>query len=290
MTLSNLLSSATKRLAPQLGLYEAKATVRIIIETLKGYDPVQVLMHGDDEISDFIKRKISNVVDRVLAGEPVQYVLSTARWYGMDFKVTPDVLIPRPETQGLVDLIVNEWAGKPDLKVLDLGTGSGAIAIALSRNLTFPNVTAVDISPKALDIAKENANALKAKIKTVVWDIFKLGDSGRALPTRWDIIVSNPPYVLDSERLGMDARVTEHEPSLALFVPDADRVRYYEAIARYAKETLSKGAGMLYFEINPLTVKEVVTELDKLKVFTDIHVLRDSFGKERYLSAKRDDY
>lgn len=281
MTIDALLRRTTARLEPALGAREARATVELVLEQLKGWDAVQRLMHGDEEAGDWLAAKVEAAAARVLEGEPVQYVLGCARWRGMELEVNPSVLIPRPETAQLVDLVADDMAGRKDLRVLDLGTGSGAIAIALARELPFARVTAIDVSPEALATARRNAAALKARADFVEADMTQLQPD----PARqWDVIVSNPPYVLDSEKPAIDIRVKGHEPSTALFVPDSDPLRYYRPVTRYAAETLAPGGG-LYYEINPLTADLLLADVRRW--FPDARPVRDVHGVYRFLAARR---
>lgn len=261
---------------------EAEATARIIFEDVAGYDRNYIFADGDREILDFTQSKIERVVEKVIGGEPVQYAVGKARFMGMDFNVSPAVLIPRPETEGLVDLITDRWGGRRDLRVLDLCTGSGCIAIALARALPYARVEGVDISADALAVAKKNAADLHAPVSFCQADVFKMNAPEKA---ENDIIVSNPPYVAESEKAQMDARVLRYEPSLALFVPDSDPLKYYDAIAGYACASLRPG-GMLYFEINPLFSAGLSAML-KSKGFDDMTVLRDYRGTKRYATAVR---
>lgn len=266
------------RLAP-LGS-EAEDTARIIFEDVAGYDRNYIFVNGDREILDFTMRHISDAVERVLAGEPVQYVVGKARFMGMDFIVTPDVLIPRPETEGLVDMITDHWEGKNDLRVLDVCTGSGCIAIALSRALPFAQVEGTDISDDALAVAKKNATELHARVDFIKADALSLSEPSAP---EYDVIVSNPPYVCVSEKASMDDRVLSYEPGLALFVPDNDPLKFYDAIAHYARKAL-RPSGQLFFEINPRFAKEI-SEMLSAKGFTGVGIFRDYLGAKRYATA-----
>lgn len=260
---------------------EARAMVRDIWEWLTGWNTTKVLLHTSDSASVFVESEFRRVTTRVIAGEPLQYVLGTAHFYGMTFDVTPDVLVPRPETAELVDFIVDDAAGRSDLNLLDIATGSGCIAIALARNLPFSHVEATDISAKALDVARANAARLRCNITFTQQDI--LTAKPPADPT-FDIVVSNPPYVMNSEKAEMESRVIDHEPPGALFVPDSDPLKFYLAVAVYAESALKAG-GRLYFELNPLTADELSSVLEKRGCWNDISIRLDSFGKKRMLRA-----
>ncbi|MDE6651348.1 MAG: peptide chain release factor N(5)-glutamine methyltransferase, partial [Paramuribaculum sp.] len=254
----------TRQLSALYPLSEAKAMTRLIFERLKGFTPADLVLKGAQEAGDFIEGKTAEIVKRLLHNEPIQYIFGIADFYGMEFKVTPDVLIPRPETAELVDIIVKDWKDRTDLHVADLCTGSGCIACALARNLPFSEVTAIDISSPALKIAQENAESQRVRIKFINNDVLSMQPSGDA----FDIIVSNPPYITEKEKAAMEPNVLDHEPALALFVPDSDPLRFYRPISGFAAHTLAP-KGMLYFEINPDYVRQIC-DLLKADGFTEI--------------------
>lgn len=266
-------------LRPIYGDRETEAIIRIIFHHLKGWNSVDMIMHEDDPLSHFVSGEIDGILFRLLNHEPIQYITGEARFHGMDFHVTPDVLIPRPETDQLVDLIIDNANDAPDLKVLDIGTGSGCIAIALARNLPFSHVSAIDISSKAIDVAKENANNLNAKINFIQADIFKWS----APDDSFDIIVSNPPYIDESEKSAMEHNVLDFEPHSALFVPDSDPLLFYHRITLIAKDALTDH-GRLYFEINPRHASQL-KEWIRSQGFDDVEIIKDAFEKDRFISA-----
>lgn len=280
-TLKQLLDSSRSRLMPVYGGSEASWLLRIIMKHLKGWDQVELLMRADKEVSDFTVSSVNAVIDRLLHHEPIQYIFGDTYWHGMTLKVTPDVLIPRPETEELVDLIVKDNR-QSDLKVLDVCTGSGCIAVALAKFMNFPQVTAIDISQPALAIARENAALQKVKVKFETADAL---DLGKTLTGKYVIIVSNPPYVMESEKSAMDSNVLDHEPALALFVPDRDPLKFYKAIATYAYTAL-EDKGRLYFELNPLTA-DVLREWLSQSGWNDVTLLPDINTKTRFLIARR---
>lgn len=280
MTVKEVADKAYRSLAPRFGEGEARWMVRLMMEEFKNYSPVDMAVRGDFDAGENVERRIDETVGRLLNGEPIQYIFGKARFYGMNLKVTPDVLIPRPETEELVDLIVNDRGGERDLRVLDVCTGSGCIAIALARNLPFSEVDAVDISREALAVARENASELKAAVCFKEGDALRMGADG----AEYDIIVSNPPYIAEHERAEMDRNVLEHEPALALFVPDADPLRFYIAIARYALVALKEQGG-LYFEINPLYASDLAGQM-KAMGWSDVSILPDMQKKNRFLIAR----
>lgn len=280
MTLQEKARAVVHRLEPLMGIGEARATVRIILEHIYGWKPVDIAIRLDNEISDFRSRQIDDIVDRLALGEPLQYILGSARFYGLDFSVTPDVLIPRPETEEMVDAILRVNTAS-DLRVLDIGTGSGCVAIALARNLRFPVITAIDVSEKALKVAAANAAALRTNIRFEHADVRTYNPPADS----FDIIVSNPPYVAESERDLMEARVVAHEPGLALFVPDSDPLLFYRPIAALAARALVPG-GRLYLEINP----RFATDVGRLVAdagLCNVEIIRDIHGRNRFVCAQR---
>lgn len=279
MTVKQKILEMRRRLAPLYGDGEAKAMTRLIFHSLKGWSFTDMIIHEGDEVSDYMSEKIEGILRRLLLNEPIQYILGEAYFYGMNLKVDRSTLIPRPETEELVDLIVKKWGEQADLRVLDIGTGSGAIAMALSRNLPFSKLTAIDISEEALKVAKSNAEMLKAKIEFLQKDIFEF----EAADASFDIIVSNPPYIDESEKADMEANVVEYEPHTALFVPDATPLIFYSRIAGIAAKALTDG-GSLYFEINPRHAQEL-TRLLANDGFSDVEIHKDLHGKERFISA-----
>lgn len=282
MTVDELHRECVTGLTPFLGAGEARAAADIIFEDVRGMTRTDLVLYGHRTVEDFTVSRIRRIVADIAAGTPVQYAVGTARFCGMDFKVTPAVLIPRPETRWLVDRITDDAARRRDLKILDCGTGSGCIAIALARALAFADINAVDISADALDVARENAVRTGTSVNFIQADLLRL--SAPSDPV-YDIIVSNPPYIAESERSDMDPRVYEREPSQALFVPDSDPLKFYRAISGYASAALVPG-GRLYFEINPRFADGMRSLLDS-DGFEDIDICRDFTGKLRYAVATK---
>ena len=256
---------------------EVQAMIRVICEDVFNYDQVDVALRQESELPDFAPQRIADIIARLQRHEPLQYIVGHARFHGHQFKVTPAVLIPRPETEQLVDLIVDENDGS-DLRVLDMGTGSGCIAISLARALKFAQVDALDVSRDALAVVRENAAALKVKVHFFESDMLAPQPAAR-----YDIIVSNPPYICWSEREAMDRNVKDHEPGQALFVPDNDPLLFYKAIARYASESLERG-GRLYLEINQRFGNEV-RRLLEVNGLDGVRIIEDSYGKVRFAAA-----
>ena len=236
MNLNQKIKELKRALIPVAGEREAYWMTRDIIEDVMGYNEVDMLLKGDEELSDFVARKIDEVAKRVLDGAPLQHVLGWARFAGNRFNVTQDTLIPRPETQELVDLIISRYGDAKDLNIIDVGTGSGCIAISLARGLKFAQVKGIDISDSALMIATENAKNLKAK---VVFEHRNALSLQQVKDESYDIIVSNPPYIAESERKDMERVVLDYEPSMALFVSDEDPLVFYRAIASWGRDVLT---------------------------------------------------
>ena len=221
------------------------------------------------------------IAEELKTQKPIQYILGETFFYGLRFEVDENTLIPRPETEELIALILSnyqiETSGNP--KILDIGTGSGCIAIALAKNILNSDVFAIDVSEKALEIAKRNAENNKVAVTFLRKNILTTED----LEQNFDIIVSNPPYVRKLEKAEINANVLEYEPHLALFVEDDDALIFYKKIANLAKKNL-KINGQLYFEINQYLGKETVELLEKLG-FKNIQLFKDIYGNDRMISA-----
>jgi len=280
-TVEQAVRTIRTALRPLYPAGEVEGFIRIIFRHLLHYEPVDILLRKDTVLPDFIPDKIDKVVEELKKSRPVQYIFNEARFHGHDFYVDESVLIPRPETEELVDIIVDE-NGLSDLSVLDAGTGSGCIAISLALALKFPEVTAVDVSEKALEVARRNAAALNARnIDFVCRDMLDMPvEVGK-----YDIIVSNPPYIAESEKAGMDRNVLDYEPSGALFVPDDDPLRFYKALSRFGADALKPG-GRLYFEINSRFPAEIKKMLDA-DGYVDVELLRDMQGLWRFARAHK---
>ena len=271
-------------LTPLYDAGEAQAIVRTVLDVEYGMTLTDIICGKVNELSSDEERNLEEIITRLQNGEPVQYVLGEADFAGRTFHVEPGVLIPRPETAELCQWIEEEVSSlKADERkqILDICTGSGCIAITLG--LTIPNseVTGWDISEDALRIAQGNVEMLKARnVRIEYQDALMLPKAAEAA----DIIVSNPPYICEKEKADMEKNVLEHEPSIALFVPDEDPLKFYRAIAEYASSAL-KSEGALYFEINPIYEKETREMLEELG-FKDIETKEDAFGKKRMMKAK----
>ena len=278
LTLGRVRRDIADSLKTKYGEREASAMARVIMTTLKGWSLTELLANEDREASEFIKNSARDIVAQLMEDVPLQYALGKTSFFGLSLKVGPGVLIHRPETEELVDLIVKENQS-PDLKVIDLCTGSGAIAIALARNLPFADVSAVDISQKAIEIAKENGDELKVKLNLEKEDIFKLDIEGE----NFDIMVSNPPYVDESEKSTMEANVLKYEPHEAIFVKDDDPLLFYRRILELAKSGVKEG-GKLYLEINPRHSQELKRMMED-NGFEEVRIVKDVHGADRFATA-----
>ena len=260
---------------------EAKAIVRLVLEECFGFSLADILSGKVASLSDADKKTLHAMMYRLESGEPVQYVLGVADFCGRQFHVAPGVLIPRPETAELCQWIIQRTTCLSPCEVLDIGTGSGCIAVTLAAEMSGAEVTGWDISDEALQIARENAKRTGVHVTFEKKDALHLQQDER----RWDIIVSNPPYIMPKEREGMEKNVLDHEPEIALFAPQEEPAIFYYKIADYAQQAL-KPHGYLYFELNPLTAEAVADYLRQLG-FQDIEIRKDQFGKNRFLKAKK---
>ena len=272
-------------LTPLYDAGEAQAIVRTVLDVEYGMTLTDIICGKVNELSSDEERNLEEIITRLQNGEPVQYVLGEADFAGRTFHVEPGVLIPRPETAELCQWIeeeVSSLEADERKQILDICTGSGCIAITLGLNIPNSEVTGWDISEDALRIAQGNVEMLKARnVRIEYQDALMLPKAAEAA----DIIVSNPPYICEKEKADMEKNVLEHEPSIALFVPDKEPLKFYRAIAEYASSAL-KSEGALYFEINPIYEKETREMLEELG-FKDIETKEDAFGKKRMMKAKK---
>lgn len=268
-------------LTPLLGDREARAVTRLAIEIITGWSQVDIALRDSDFLSTFRLNTFEKALSRLLSGEPVQYVVGFAPFHGNLYRVTPATLIPRPETSQLVDIIVDANRSRSDLRIFDIATGSGCIAIALARALPFASVDAIDISTEAIDVARDNASRLRAKVNFSCSDMLKLSPPPSPL---YDIIVSNPPYIMPSEAASMEKSVLDFEPATALFAPETDPLYFYRAIAAYSIRALRPGCA-LYLEINPLQADNLVSLLRSVG-FCSVDILLDDRRIRRFIVAK----
>ncbi len=263
------------RLAPHYDSGEARAILRLVMESRFGMPWTDVLCGGIDALSDGKLQELEGIVCRLEQSEPVQYVLGEAEFCGRMFAVAPGVLIPRPETEELV--AEASVLGDGAKTVLDIGTGSGCIALTLALEHPDWQVVGWDISPDALQIARGNAR--KLGVENIVFEQMDILNPAVGTDRKWDLIVSNPPYICQNERADMEKHVLQHEPETALFVPDDDPLLFYRAIADYGKLSLADG-GRLLFEINRRFGRETV-ELLRAREYNNVYVKADQFGNDR---------
>ena len=265
----------------------------ILTEYLHHLTRVEVALQPNFELSDTEIEKWNSILVQLQQDKPIQYITGEAWFYGLRFEVNENTLIPRPETEELVEWILNSpITQNPSLiTILDIGTGTGCIPIALKANLSQANVTAIDVSKKALEVAKRNAESNKVEINFIqanildVEDLLILTTPNSQLPASIDIIVSNPPYVRNIEKLEIKKNVLNYEPHLALFVEDTDALLFYRKIAQLALKSLSP-KGLLFFEINQYLGKETVELLQNLG-FKNIELKKDMFGNDRMVKSEK---
>lgn len=263
-----------RTLEPLYGNGEARAVTDYVLDVCFGLSKADIMCGAVEEMTAEKTAELNKIFNRLTKGEPVQYVLGRAEFSGRWFNVRPGVLIPRPETEELCAWITADSKASGSPKVLDIGTGSGCIAITLQLDMPESKVTAWDISADALDVARENAKQLGANVSFVKQDALNAKPEGE-----WDVIVSNPPYICEKEKKDMAVNVLEHEPHTALFVPDADPLLFYRAITRLAVQTLSNG-GRLYFEINPIYADDTCRMM-RAEGMTAVELRSDMYGKQR---------
>jgi release factor glutamine methyltransferase len=263
---------------------EIKELIRIIMESVCGLSPYQYLSMGDEMIPSEDKSKIENIVNRLVAYEPIQYILGREFFRGLEFNVNPSVLIPRPETAQLVSLIVEDWK-ESSPRVLDIGTGSGCIAVSIAKALSESTVVAMDVSAEALSVANGNARINSVDVRFVRADVLDDSTLGGVFDMGYDVIVSNPPYIAEKEKDDIERNVLDYEPSLALFVPDENPLLFYKAISKLAYENLNEG-GTLYFEINGAFGSETA-EAVRSEGFGTVEIIKDYYDKDRIIRAKR---
>ena len=276
VTVSHIRSALQECYPPR----EAANLSRIVCCEMLGQSHIDYYLGKDMILSPKDEKELESILSRLCNFEPIQYVQGTARFLGRTFRVAPGGLIPRPETEELVERMLEEVA--PASRILDIGTGSGCIAVTLSKELPEAEVTAWDISGEALAIAGDNNRLLQTSVQFVQRDVLTYQ------PTEdeyFDVIVSNPPYVTETEKKDMEPNVLNWEPSGALFVPDSDPLRFYRRIGDLGRSMLTVG-GRLYFEINRAFGEAVASMLRK-QGYTNVRIRKDISGNDRYVIAER---
>ena len=265
-------------LVPIYGEREARAVAMWLLEVSFALSRTSVMCGAVDQLSDADAERLQSMMNRLLNGEPVQYVAGVADFGPRQFRVAPGVLIPRPETYELCQWVMET---APCGALLDIGTGSGCIATTLALDMKGVQVTAWDVSAQALQIAAENSRRLGGSVCLEQQDALSPPDD----EARWKVIVSNPPYICENEKADMERHVLDYEPSLALFVPDDDPLRFYHAIGSYALKALDSD-GQLFFELNAMYAQETKTLLEKTG-FGNVTLREDQFGRTRFLKATK---
>lgn len=260
---------------------ELRELIRWIMEEVAGIPPYRLLL-AEDELTDKQRLQAEAIADRLAKKEPIQYILGKTSFCGLLFQVNREVLIPRPETEQLVRLIAEDFRARPLARILDIGTGSGCIAVSLASLLPASRVAALDVSSAALQVAAGNAVLNRVSVSWACMDIFS--SEADSCLGQYDCIVSNPPYIMEHERQDMDAGVLDYEPHQALFVPDADPLLFYRRIVQLARRHLA-GGGWLYFEINARCGDAMRGLLDGAG-FSRVAIMKDYFGKDRMLKAQ----
>lgn len=281
LTIQSAFTFITGALGDIYDAREAASIAHMVLEHLTGLGKLDRIVHKERQLTPEQHDALKQAIAALQRLEPIQYITGSAWFYGLEFKVTPAVLIPRPETEELVEWVVQDAAGKTELRILDIGTGSGCIPIAVKSALPGAHVSGADVSEAALEVARSNSEQLKLEVNFFALDALN-PQQMQALDS-YDIIISNPPYITQKEQAEMQQQVWGFEPSLALFVPDNDALLFYRHIAITALEKLNRG-GFLYFEINEAFGKEVVVLLQGLG-FEGVELKQDFFGKDRMIKA-----
>ena len=279
MILKEFQSYFTQELSINYPQTEIDTFFFYLMEEYLNFQRIDLVLKPDFEIPSKMLPLLENALEGLKKEIPIQYILGKTEFYGLPFRVTSDTLIPRPENEELVEWILNEVAPTKKTQIIDIGTGSGCIPISLAKHLPNATIFALDISKEALTVAKQNATLNEVAIQFIEKNILQTTH----LPQRFDVIVSNPPYVRDLEKIEIKKNVIENEPHLALFVTDDAPLLFYEKIADLAAKYLTKN-GLLFFEINQYLGKETVKML-KSKGFSSIELKKDHFGNDRMIKC-----
>ena len=294
MLLKNYKTTLLQELSSLYDAQEIESFFYLILECFHNKKRIDLALDPDMDLDVMQLLRWESVLSELKNEKPIQYILGETEFYGLPFLVNENTLIPRPETEELVEWIIkstNYETQNTKFRILDIGTGSGCIAISLAKNIPNAEVSAIDVSEKALATAKKNAEINKVEVNFINVDILKINDlvelptSNFQLPTQFDIIVSNPPYVRNLEKAEIKPNVLEYEPHLALFVEDTDALLFYRKIAQLAQKNLSEN-GQLLFEINQYLGKETVELLEDLG-FKNIELKKDIYGNDRMIRSMR---
>lgn len=281
LTIKNLINEMTATLQPLYDPREAAAIASWYVCAKLGMERYELALRGNETLDESLMQEVRRDVERLAEGCPVQYVLGETEFYGLSFTVSPAVLIPRPETEELVQMVVQRYAGSAP-RIWDVGTGSGCIAVSLAKSLKEAKVFATDISSEALTVARENAERNGAGVTFVCHDMFDIENLPFA-EEKFDVLVSNPPYIPASDRAAMHRNVVDYEPAQALFVPDEDKLWCYKALASLARRVLAPG-GTLWVETYHDYHEEMI-DLFARHGFSEIRSLQDLNGRPRFLTA-----
>ena len=282
MLLKNYKSEFIKALSSLYDEMEIESFFYIILEQFHNKKRIDLALQPEMEMDALQLLRWETVLSELKKEKPIQYILGETEFYGLRFRVNENTLIPRPETEELVELIISDnqmTKNTNSFTILDIGTGSGCIAISLAKNLSNAKVSAIDVSEKALEMAKKNAEINEVNVNFILADVLKLS----TLQEKYDVIVSNPPYVRNLEKHEIKPNVLEFEPHLALFVEDDDALIFYRKIAELALKNVSEN-GKLYFEINQYLGKETVELLENLG-FKNVKLIKDIYENDRMISA-----
>ena len=285
MKLKDIQNTFHRALDSMYGKEEVDSFFFMLIESYYGVSRIQLAMDPDYAIDG--SEKILNALELLKQQKPIQYIIGETEFYGLPFKVNDHVLIPRPETEELVAWVLKKNDGNNPINILDIGTGSGCIAISLAKNLPNAKVYALDVSAEALKIAKQNADLNDVNVEFIEADILKTEDGRQKIVAKFNIIVSNPPYIRAQEKELMKANVIDNEPHLALFVKDKNPLLFYEAITQFASNNLTN-EGQLFFEINEYLGNAMI-ELLNDNDFRNIELKQDIFRKDRMIKGEKID-
>jgi release factor glutamine methyltransferase len=286
ITLRSLINLIKKELSSIYPNQEIEGFIKIIFNELINYSSIDLHLYQETKLEEKLIQKIESIISRLKNFEPIQYILGTTEFYGLKFYLTKDVLIPRPETEELVDWIIseNKIPDEKKINILDIGCGSGCIAITLKELLKNSNVNAIDISLPAIEVAKRNAKLNEVDVNFLIVDILISSDVKIDCLNNLDVIVSNPPYVRECEKKYMMPNVLKYEPFSALFVPDLDPLVFYNAIAEFSKRHLNKN-GRIYCEINENLSMETA-DIFKNMGFQNVMIKKDINGKDRMIKIE----
>ena len=282
MTIRQITTELHRQLTGQYPETEIENFARILFRYYLNMTPVQVHLSHDSELPAETGKQIREAIDELKKYRPIQYILSETEFYGLHFELTPDVLIPRPETEELVDWVVHEYDRNAELTMIDIGTGSGCIAVALAANFPNAHVWAVDVSEAALAVAQRNALKNRVKVNFLIEDVLKDGLMGFE-PASIDVIVSNPPYITPSEKEQLLPNVLEYEPHGALFTPNNNPLVFYEQMVAFGLKCL-KNKGKIFFEINEAFPEELRDILQQ-NHYSNINLRKDMNGKWRMVAG-----